>query len=214
MGAGAARAHFEKNSLMHSWKSARWDSFTLVTPNWQCQLPGHPYDGDDPKGFMKRDEITGYLGRFAEKLEAPVLEGVAVTRVSLDDNGVYQVETSAGEYSTDQVVVASGGYHLPIIPRMAERLPEALFQLHSAEYRNPEQLPEGAVLVVGSGQSGAQIAEDLHLAGRKVFLATGDAPRVARQYRGKDVVELIARAATTDASGQVVRRAPALMPPQ
>ncbi len=180
---------FEKNSLMNSWKTARWDSFTLVTPNWQCELPGHPYDGDDPKGFMTRDEIIAYLNRFADKVKAPVREGVAVTRITTDATGRYSVLTSAGEFSADQVVVASGGYHLPVIPRMAERLPESLFQMHSAQYRSADQLPDGAVLVVGSGQSGAQIAEDLHLAGRKVFLATGDAPRVARQYRGKDVVE-------------------------
>lgn len=179
----------EKHRLMHSWQTARWDSFTLVTPNWQCQLPDHPYDGDDPKGFMKRDEVVAYLDRFADKVQPPTLEGVAVNRVTLNSNGKYEVKTSAGEFSADQVVVASGGYHLPIIPRMAERLPASLFQLHSVEYRSSEQLPEGAVLVVGSGQSGAQIAEDLHLTGRKVFLATGDAPRVARQYRGKDVVE-------------------------
>ncbi|GGO85328.1 FAD-dependent oxidoreductase [Marinobacterium nitratireducens] len=180
---------FEKNSLMHGWKAERWDSFTLVTPNWQCNLPGHPYDGDDPKGFMTRDETIAYLNTFASKLNAPVREGVAVNKVETDANGVYHVSTSDGDYTADQVVVASGGYHIPVIPRMAERLPESVFQMHSAQYKSAAQLPEGAVLVVGSGQSGAQIAEDLHLAGRKVFLATGDAPRVSRFYRGKDVVE-------------------------
>jgi len=180
---------FEKNSLMHGWKTERWDSFTLVTPNWQCNLPGHPYDGDDPKGFMTRDETIAYLNTFASKLNAPVREGVAVNKVETDANGVYHVSTSDGDYTADQVVVASGGYHIPVIPRMAERLPESVFQMHSAQYKSAAQLPEGAVLVVGSGQSGAQIAEDLHLAGRKVFLATGDAPRVSRFYRGKDVVE-------------------------
>ncbi|MBR9884902.1 MAG: MSMEG_0569 family flavin-dependent oxidoreductase [Oceanospirillales bacterium] len=180
---------FEKNSLMHGWKTERWDSFTLVTPNWQCNLPGHPYDGDDPKGFMTRDETLDYLNTFASKLNAPVREGVAVNKVETDANGLYHLSTSEGDFTADQVVVASGGYHIPVIPRMAERLPESVFQMHSAQYKNADQLPEGAVLVVGSGQSGAQIAEDLHLAGRKVFLATGDAPRVSRFYRGKDVVE-------------------------
>ncbi|GGB85598.1 FAD-dependent oxidoreductase [Marinobacterium zhoushanense] len=180
---------FEKNSLMHGWKTERWDSFTLVTPNWQCNLPGHPYDGDDPKGFMTRDETLDYLNTFASKLNAPVREGVAVNKVETDANGLYHLSTSEGDFTADQVVVASGGYHIPVIPRMAERLPESVFQMHSAQYKNAAQLPEGAVLVVGSGQSGAQIAEDLHLAGRKVFLATGDAPRVSRFYRGKDVVE-------------------------
>ncbi|MBW2941809.1 MSMEG_0569 family flavin-dependent oxidoreductase [Zhongshania aquimaris] len=180
---------FERKSLMHSWKSQRWDSFTLVTPNWQCDLPGHPYDGDDPLGFMKRDEIVDYLQRFADKVKPPVREGVTVDRISVNADGVYDVATSVGNYQCDHVVIASGGYQAPIIPRMAEKLPETLFQMHSVQYKNPEQLPDGVVLVVGSGQSGAQIAEDLHLAGRKVILATGNAPRVARQYRGKDVVE-------------------------
>ncbi|MEX1668355.1 MSMEG_0569 family flavin-dependent oxidoreductase [Zhongshania guokunii] len=180
---------FERKTLMHSWQSQRWDSFTLVTPNWQCNLPGHPYDGDEPMGFMKRDDIVAYLKRFADKLKPPVREGVTVNRLSVNADGSYEVFTSAGHYRCDQVVIASGGYQAPIIPRMAEKLPSTLFQMHSAQYKNPAQLPDGAVLVVGSGQSGAQIAEDLHLAGRKVILATGDAPRVARQYRGKDVVE-------------------------
>ncbi|TCK09155.1 MSMEG_0569 family flavin-dependent oxidoreductase [Marinobacterium mangrovicola] len=179
----------EKNTLMHGWKNERWDAFTLVTPNWQCDLPGHPYDGDDPKGFMTRDETIGYLERFAAKVNAPVREGVSVNSVETDADGVYQLSTSDGNFSADQVVVASGGYHIPVIPRMAERVPEAVFQMHSAQYKNADQFREGAVLVVGSGQSGAQIAEDLHLSGRKVFLATGNAPRVSRFYRGKDVVE-------------------------
>lgn len=180
---------FEKNSIMHAWSTQRWDSFTLVTPNWQCLLPGHPYDGDDPCGFMNKQEIQAYLQRFCDKLQAPVEENTVVDNVSANADGGYDVVTAKGHYHCDQVVVATGGYHTPVIPRMAEKLPETLRQIHSAEYRNPDQLPDGPVLVVGSGQSGAQIAEDLHLAGRKVFLATGNAPRVARQYRGKDVVE-------------------------
>ncbi|WP_108125137.1 MSMEG_0569 family flavin-dependent oxidoreductase [Saccharospirillum mangrovi] len=179
----------EKKTVMHSWKYERWDSFTLVTPNWQCDLPGHPYDGNDPQGFMNREEIIAYLQRFADKVKAPVREGVTVEWVTSDANGRYQIRTDQGEFSADQVVVASGAYHLPVVPRMAERLPAELTQIHSADYKNADQLPEGGVLVVGSGQSGAQIAEDLHLAGRQVHLATGNAPRVARFYRGKDVVE-------------------------
>ncbi|GGN30083.1 MULTISPECIES: MSMEG_0569 family flavin-dependent oxidoreductase [Marinomonas] len=180
---------FEKNTMMHSWKTQRWDSFTLVTPNWQCELPNHPYDGNDPKGFMKREEIIGYLDRFAAKVKPPILEGVSVEKVSKMDNGQFRVVTTKGEFTGDQVVIASGGYLKPIIPRMAERIPESVLQIHSNQYKNSQQLPDGAVLVVGSGQSGAQIAEDLHIDGKKVFLATGNAPRVARLYRGKDVVE-------------------------
>lgn len=180
---------FEKNTMMHSWKTQRWDSFTLVTPNWQCELPNHPYDGNDPKGFMKREEIIGYLDRFAAKVQPPILEGVSVEKVSKMENGQFHLVTTKGEFTGDQVVIASGGYLKPIIPRMAERIPESVLQIHSNQYKNSQQLPDGAVLVVGSGQSGAQIAEDLHIDGKKVFLATGNAPRVARQYRGKDVVE-------------------------
>ena len=187
--AGTKHLLLEKNTQVHSWKNERWDSFTLVTPNWQCELPGHPYDGDDPQGFMTGAQTREYLQRFVDKLQAPVREGVTVTNVRKDADGLYHIATSDGHYSADQVVVASGGYHIPVIPRMAEKLPASITQVHSARYKNADQLPEGAVLVVGSGQSGAQIAEDLHLAGRKVFLATGDAPRVARFYRGKDVVE-------------------------
>jgi putative flavoprotein involved in K+ transport len=179
----------ERKNVMHSWRTERWDSFTLVTPNWQCQLPDHPYDGDDPHGFMNREETNDYLDRFAEKVKAPVLEGVEVTRANPLPSGGFELLTSKGIYTCDQIVVASGAYQHPVIPAMAERLPSDVLQIHSAQYRNPGQLPPGAVLVVGSGQSGAQIAEDLHLAGRKVFLATGNAPRVARFYRGKDVVE-------------------------
>ena len=179
---------FEKETAMHAWRAQRWDNFCLVTPNWQCQLPGHPYEGQDPHGFMKRDEIIAYLDAFRAKVAPPILEGVAVLRVTPREDGAFVVATTAGTTIADQVVVTSGGYHQPIIPRLAERLPDHVAQLHSEQYRNPQALPEGAVLVVGSGQSGAQIAEDLHLAGREVHLAVGDAPRCARFYRGRDVV--------------------------
>lgn len=182
----------EKHSLTHSWRTQRWDAFCLVTPNWQCALPGYPYAGDDPHGFMKREEIIDYLDGFIRSVNAPVREGVAVQRVTPRPQGGYAVQTSAGEFTADQVIVASGGYHVPIIPRLAERLPANILQLHSEQYRNPQALPEGNVLVVGSGQSGAQIAEDLHLAGRKVYLAVGDAPRCARFHRGRDVVDWLA----------------------
>lgn len=182
----------EKSQPMHSWRTQRWDAFCLVTPNWQSKLPGWEYRGNDPHGFMKKDEILAYLEGFKQHVNAPLMEGVAVKRVAPRRQGGFEVSTSAGEFTADQVVVASGGYHQPIIPRMAERLPPDVVQIHSEQYRNPQALPEGAVLVVGCGQSGAQIAEDLHLAGRKVFLATGNAPRCARFYRGKDVVDWLA----------------------
>ena len=177
----------EKSTMMNTWQAKRWDSFTLVTPNWQCQLPDHPYTGDDPNGFMTKPEILDYLDGFAKKVDPPIRLNTTVTRVSCDQ-GLYHIETSTGNLSAEQVVVAAGSYPVPIIPRMAEKIPSHIQQLHSEEYKNADQLDDGAVLVVGSGQSGAQIAEDLHLSGRRVHLATGDSPRCARFYRGHDVV--------------------------
>jgi len=182
----------EKHRALHTWSTRRWDSFCLVTPNWQCQLPGHPYTGPQPDGFMVKAEILDYLAGFAARVNAPLREGVAVQRVKPRAHGGFDIATSAGALTAEQIVVASGAYQQPIIPRLAERLPRNIVQLHSEQYRNPQSLPEGAVLVVGSGQSGAQIAEDLHLAGRHVYLAVGDAPRCARFYRGKDVVTWLA----------------------
>jgi putative flavoprotein involved in K+ transport len=186
----------EKHQAMHSWRTQRWDHFCLVTPNWQCKLPGHEYSGDDPHGFMKKDQINDYLSGFFKAVNPPIREGVTVRQVKPFPQGGFEVLASAGDeslrYTADQVVVASGGYHQPIIPRLAERLPSHVVQLHSEQYRNPQSLPEGGVLVVGSGQSGSQIAEDLHLAGKQVHLAVGDAPRCARFYRGRDVVDWLA----------------------
>ncbi|WP_189690380.1 MSMEG_0569 family flavin-dependent oxidoreductase [Pseudorhodoferax aquiterrae] len=182
---------FEKHRALHSWSTQRWDNFCLVTPNWQCALPGHPYAGDDPHGFMKKEQIVQYLAAFRKSVDAPLREGVAVQQIRPAPGG-FVVRSSAGECFAGQVVVASGGYHTPIVPRLAERLPPSIRQIHSADYRNADQLPPGKVLVVGSGQSGAQIAEDLHLAGRQVVLAVGDAPRCARFYRGRDVVDWLA----------------------
>lgn len=190
--AGIGHIVFEKHVQAHAWRTQRWDAFSLVTPNWQCQLPGHPYAGDDPHGFMRREQIVDYLDGFIAKVNAPVREGVEVHEVAPLAGGGFALRTSIGDTSAAQVVVASGCYQEPIVPRLAERLPADIVQLHSADYRNPDSLPAGAVLVVGSGQSGAQIAEDLHLAGRRVHLATGDAPRCARFYRGRDVVDWLA----------------------
>lgn len=187
--AGIDHVVLEKNSIAHSWKTQRWDAFCLVTPNWQCQLPGHPYAGSDPKGFMLRDEIVGYVESYAKRINAPVREGVAVTRLKWADDGRFLLETTAGTMTADNVVLAVSGYHIPNVPRMADRITSGIVQIHSSAYRNPGQLPDGDVLVVGSGQSGCQIAEDLHLAGRKVHLAVGSAPRCPRMYRGRDAVE-------------------------
>jgi putative flavoprotein involved in K+ transport len=180
---------FERERAGHTWQAERWDSFCLVTPNWQCQLPGFPYQGSDPHGFMLRDEIIDYIDAFVASFNPPLLEGVSVRHLRRDSQHGFILDTTEGIYVADQVVIATGGYQIPFIPRCAERLPNDIVQISSSRYRSPSQLREGAVLVVGSGQSGCQIAEDLHLAGRNVHLCVGDAPRVARRYRGKDVVE-------------------------
>jgi putative flavoprotein involved in K+ transport len=180
----------EKNRIGEAWRSQRWDSFCLVTPNWQCQLPGYPYAGSDPQGFMKKAEIVQYIEAYAASFNPPVQEGVTVLKIQKTErDGCFQLKTSHGNFTADQVVIASGSYHKPKIPALAQRLPDSILQLHSSQYKNPGVLPDKAVLIVGTGQSGCQIAEDLHLAGKQVHLCVGGAPRSPRRYRGKDVVD-------------------------
>jgi putative flavoprotein involved in K+ transport len=179
----------ERDRIASEWRAARWDSFCLVTPNWQCRLPGFPYTGDDPDGFMVRDEIVDYVESYAAFFGPPVAEGVTVTDLtSAGAEGGFVLDTTEGEMAAGQVVIATGGYHVPRIPRFAERLAPTVVQISSSQYINAESLPAGDVLVVGTGQSGCQIAEDLHLAGRTVHLCVGGATRTARFYRGRDVV--------------------------
>ena len=181
---------FEKNRIAESWRSKRWDSFCLVTPNWQCLLPGFPYNGDDPQGFMQKEDIVQYIEAYAKSFNPPIKEGVEVSSVRKSSSADrFELKTSLGDFTADQVVVATGGYHIPKFPKMAERLPESIVQLHSSQYQNPQSLSDKAVLVIGTGQSGCQIAEDLHLAGKQVYLSVGSAPRSPRKYRGKDVVD-------------------------
>lgn len=191
--AGVPHILLEKNSPGHSWRSERWDTFCLVTPNWQCQLPDFPYAGSDPDGFMGKDDIVRYLESFAASFPAPLHTGISVTRLTQQDTAGFVLETDAGTVLADQVIVATGAYHDPVQPDWSWALDPAIRQIHSVDYRRPAQMPEGAVLVVGSGQSGCQIAEDLHIAGRQVHLCLGDAPRVARRYRGRDVVTWLDR---------------------
>ncbi|HEY9626364.1 MAG TPA: MSMEG_0569 family flavin-dependent oxidoreductase [Coleofasciculaceae cyanobacterium] len=181
---------FEKNKIGYAWRSKRWDTFCLVTPNWQCRLPGYHYPGSDPNGFMQRDEIVQYIEDYAASFDPPLKEGVEVSKVRRNEaENVFEITTSIGDFTADQVVIAVGGYHIPKLPRLAGRFPEEIVQLHSSEYKNPQSLPDKAVLVVGTGQSGCQIAEDLHLAGKQVHLCVGGAPRSPRRYRGQDVVD-------------------------
>lgn len=187
----AGREHIilDRGKIGDTWRH-RWDAFCLVTPNWTCNLPDFPYDGDDPDGFMLRDEIVDYVVRFAQSFDPPFHGGVEVHRVSFSrDGGRFSLDTSTGELTADNVIIATGTHQKPRIPAWADRLGNDIFQVHSYDYVNPEQIPDGAVLVVGGGQSGCQIVEDLFATGRDVHLSVGKGQRVPRRYRGKDFME-------------------------
>lgn len=198
----------EAQTPVHAWHDTRWDTFTLVTPNWHCRLPGQHYDGPEPDGFMTRDELCAWLRTWVDSFEAPVRTHTRATQVRRldDDHFAVDVEGPDGPYrlSCSDVVVATGGYPIPVIPPYARALDPTVHQLHSEEYKKPSDLPEGAVLVVGSGQSGCQIVEDLHLAGRRVHLAVGNAPRVARTYRGRDCMTWLAEMGVYDIGAEEV----------
>ena len=183
--AGVEHVVLERSRIGQSWRG-RWDSFCLVTPNWFCQLPGHHYDGDDPDGYMPRDDIVAYLERYAAGFDAPVREGVDVTSLGPGTDGGFLLETLAGEIAGRTVVLSAGAYQRPHRPG-ADTLPTDLLQIDVHDYRNPAELPAGAVLVVGSGQTGCQIAEELHLAGRDVALACGRASWFPRWLGGRDL---------------------------
>ena len=178
----------ERHKRFHAWKEDRWDSFCLVTPNWQCKLPDYPYRGDDPTGFMLKDQIVDYVEGFCDTFDAPLREGVTVTRVEKIGE-IFEVDTDQDLWSADHVIVASGGYDRPITPPFADKLDPAITQMHSKSYRRPSDIPDGICLVVGTGQSGVQMMEDLTIAGRDVRLAVGPAPRSPRWYRGKDATD-------------------------
>lgn len=178
----------DSGAVADTWRLKRWDSFCLVTPNWQCTLPGFDYDGDDPDGFMNKQEILEFFERYVESFDPPLHSHVTVNEVVCDD-GRFTLTTTAGTFTANKVVVATSNYHQPRIPPISQSITADVNQLHSSEYKNAASLPEGAVMVVGTGQSGCQIAEDLHIEGRPVHLCVGRAPRVARAYRGRDVVK-------------------------
>jgi cation diffusion facilitator CzcD-associated flavoprotein CzcO len=176
----------ERGRVGQTWRG-RWDSFCLVTPNWSVQLPGGQYDGDDPDGFMPRDEVVDHLERYAAGFGAPVREGVQVTSLRPRPDSGFDLDTSAGDVVAETVVLSTGAYQRPHRPAGAATLPAGLLQIDVEGYRNPGELPDGRVLVVGSGQSGCQIAEELHEAGREVFLACGRAGWGPRRLADRDV---------------------------
>jgi cation diffusion facilitator CzcD-associated flavoprotein CzcO len=196
--AGVDHVVLERKKVAQAWRS-RWDSFCLVTPNWTMGLPGHPYDGNDPEGFVLRDDIVRHLERFATSFRAPVREGIEVRSLERGVDGRFLLKTSAGEFHAPTVVLATGAYQRPYRPPFAEDLPPKLLAIDAEDYKNPGTLPPGKVLVVGSGQTGCQIAEDLHLGGREVFLACGRAPWGPRRVDGRDIVTWMAETSWFDA---------------
>ncbi len=177
----------QAGQLGNTWRNARWDSFTLVTPNWHIRLPGFHYAGNEPDGFMLRAEIVSYLEEYARTFNPPVRFKTQVTSVDRNADG-YRVTTDQNVLQARNVVVATGLFERPKLPPFSANLPRDILQIHSSEYRNERALPPGAILIVGSAQSGCQIAEELYQAGRKVYLCVGTAGRVPRRYRGKDSV--------------------------
>lgn len=172
------------------WRTDRWDSFTLLTPNWAYQLPGDEYSGPDPEGFMPREEIIGRFYRYVEHYQLPIQYQTRVTSVELHaGDHRYLVKTENTILFADHVIVATGLFQTPKLPAFHQAISADILQLHSGQYRNPRSLPSGAVLVVGSGQSGCQITHELVEHGRKVYLSIGSAGRAPRRYRGKDVFE-------------------------
>lgn len=183
---GVDHVVLERGRIGQTWRD-RWDSFCLVTPNWSVQLPDALYDGPDPDGFMPRDEIVEYLERYATASGSPVREGVEVNSVSSSGHGGFSIATSGGDLVSDAVVVATGAYQNPHRPRGADALPAHLPQIDIDDYRNPGQLPDGTVLIIGSAQSGCQVAEELQEAGKEVVLACGRAPWAPRRIGDHDL---------------------------
>jgi len=175
----------QANQAAVAWRN-RWDSFTLITPNWMIRLPGAEYQGEDPDGFMVKDKIIAYFEEYIKRFNVPIRYGFKVTSVEPIKDG-YLVKSDKAKFEATNVVIATGFNQQPKFPKFYSNLSSEINSLHSSQYRNPAGLPEGAVLVVGSAQSGCQIAEELYQSGRKVFLSVSRTDRVPRRYRGKDV---------------------------
>lgn len=182
---GVEHVVLERGRIGQTWRD-RWDTFCLVSPNWTVRLPDRPYDGDDPDGFMPRDEIVAYLERYREAFQLPVREGAEALSIE-SDRGGFRVRTPAEDVQARALVLANGAYQRPHRPPGADALPSDLLQIDVNDYRNPGALPPGRMLVVGSGQSGCQIAEELRDEGREVVLSCGRAAWVPRRIGGRDI---------------------------
>jgi putative flavoprotein involved in K+ transport len=177
----------ERGEVANSWRRERWDSLRLLTPNWQSRLPGHRYEGVDPDGFMTKAEVVAFISRFAAVAAAPVRTSTMVTSVGKTDDG-YLVATDHGDVRCRCLVLASGACNVSNVPPLRQAVPASVVCVMPTEYRNPEQLPEGGVLVVGASATGVQLADEVHRSGRPVTLSVGEHVRLPRTYRGRDVL--------------------------
>ncbi|GAA1964862.1 NAD(P)/FAD-dependent oxidoreductase [Nocardioides panacihumi] len=189
---GVEHVVLEAERIASSWRG-RWDGFTLVTPNWTLALPGAPYDGDDPEGHVGRDLIVDYLEAYADAHAGEIRAGVRVERITAGHAGRFLLDTSEGPLTCDRVVVCTGAYRRVHRPSVAGALPAHVTVLDTTSYRAPGDLAEAGVLIVGSGQSGVQLAEEIHASGRPVTLACGRAPWLPRRAGGRDIVTWLER---------------------
>jgi putative flavoprotein involved in K+ transport len=177
----------ERGEVANAWRNERWDSLRLLTPNWLNRLPGHAYGGADPDGFMRRQEVAAFIDDFAARTSAPVRTHTTVTAVTPAERG-YQVATDRGDYHCLSLVLATGANNAPRVPALHAGVPPGVHSLTAFEYRNPEQLPPGGVLVVGAAATGVQLADEIHCSGRPVTLCVGEHVRLPRSYRGQDIL--------------------------
>ena len=183
---GIEHVVLERGEVANSWIRERWNSLKLLTPNWQSRLPGYPYSGPDPDGYMSMPDVVGFIKAYADYCRAPVVAGAEVTSV-LPAGNRYHVDTGNGQWNARAIVIASGAFNLPSIPSISRDIPPSVAQLSTRDYRYPQQLENGGVLIVGASASGVQLADEIHASGRPVTLAVGEHVRMPRVYRGKDI---------------------------
>lgn len=212
---GLAHRVFERRRVGETWRTQRWDSFRMNTPNLQTVMPGDRYQGAEPEGFLTRDAFVALLEEFAARNGLPVDQDMPVTELAAEQgNGAYRLTTPRGTVTARNVVIASGNLNCPVRPPWAAALPADLHQIDVSEYRSAAALRDGAVLVVGSGNSGGQIADDLADAGRRVFLATSRTGRLPRRYRGQDILLWLDRSGFMDVRREQVIQLSGRIPPR
>jgi putative flavoprotein involved in K+ transport len=194
---GVSHVLLERGRVAERWRSERWNSLRLLTPNWMTRLPGFAYEGPDPNGFMRSGEVAAFLGTYASRFAAPVVANAEVLELSRR-NGVFDLITTQGHWRCRAVVIATGHCDRPAVPSCAADLPGSIVQLTPTDYRLPNDLPTGGVLVVGASATGVQLADELHRSGRPVTLAVGRHTRLPRRYRGRDIMTWLDRAGILD----------------